>query len=291
MKNIVDEASGFYVSKSTRKLAVIKYFYRIDMDDVVFDMLRYRFGESESSNVRGIIDRFLGMKLCNDVVIGKIPLVNDDRNLFSQVEEGLKLWKNNFLEDDFSRIESCVSRSIKLFDKMQGFDGFLPVPADVFQHVLMFFCFQIYRVEKCRKQAEKDVREMTLRRGLEVLKLTNDQRESVVKCMLYVFSYQLYEGLCAQGCSVTIFKNYTDVGFITSDNPAVFLEGCNDGVESGAGIIALSPKVLAKIEVGGECGVVKFRRIDAVEEAKIINETIKKNALKFVFSSNKEGFP
>ncbi|MGL5091722.1 MAG: DUF4238 domain-containing protein [Aeromonas sobria] len=89
VKNKSEGSEKIYLKKTTIDVAEENYFYGIEMDDVVLDMLISRFRNDASSNnvVKKLMDDFLLIKLFDDVIEKRIEVVNHDIELMKSAKE------------------------------------------------------------------------------------------------------------------------------------------------------------------------------------------------------------
>lgn len=295
VRNSMGAVPKIYPKKTTVDVGEENFFYRIEMDDVVWDMLYYRFGEEAKSNVvvAQVMQGLFMLKAMDDVVTRGIGIVNNDAAMRDNAREILDYLKRHHLENAYSNIEDAVSVEIESFSKSQNSDLWVPPTAETFMHILVFFCFQSLRTKQRMHDLESQISEMHLERGEETIQLTPEQKRSVMKCMLYILSYQLCHKLYAAGCSMTISKNHTKLNYLTSDCPAMYFDKASlKGVAKSFGVMPLSPKLLVHISVpdenmGGEQSI-RMLDIYDVGVVKKTNELVLEYSHNFVFAKKKK---
>lgn len=297
VKNSMGVEPKTYPKKTTVDVGEENYFYAIEMDEVVWDMLSYRFGEEAKSNpvVALVMQEFFRLKAMDDVAVRGVGIVNNDDALRENARGILAYLKKHHLEDAYSNIEGAVSIEIESFSRSQESDVWVPPSGDTFMHVLVFFCFQSFRTKSCIDNLDLQISQMSLKRGAESVDLTPEQKRSVLKCMLYVFSFQMCQRIYESGCTMNIMKNKTNLNYLTSDSPAVYFDSSvlGAGVES-YGIMPLSPKLLVHINVndgdvprGSELKIFDVHDLVFVKE---VNKRIESHSHNFVFAKNMNDF-
>jgi len=295
VRNSIGAVPKIYPKKTTVDVGEENYFYKIEMDDVVWDMLYYRFGEEAKSNavVAKVMQDLFMLKAMDDVVTRGVGIVNNDEAMRDNAREILEHLKKHHLEDAYSNIEGAVSVEIESFSKSQNSDLWVPPSAETFMHILVFFCFQSLRTKQRMHNLDLQISKMYLERGENSIQLTSEQKKSVLKCMLYILSYQLCQKLYNAGCSMIISKNHTKLNYLTSDCPAMYFDktGLKNGMKS-FGVMPLSPKLLVHISVPDENvrgeRSIKMRDIYDVDTVKKSNELVQEYSHNFVFAKKKK---
>jgi hypothetical protein len=226
IKNKINHKEKIYPKKSTKDIAEENNFYGIEIDDVVWDMLAYRFEDDTKSNeiVRIVMNGFWNLKIFDDIISKKIWAVNHDESLLNSAKKTLDHLKNTYLEDAYSHMESEVSKKINIFNKVQDSNLWTPLPTDTYSSLIVFFAFQLFRTKDVRSRLENNITDLCLSREDEKIILTENQKETFFKCLLYIFSIQFCMRIESLGFHMVIHKNRTKQAYLTSDCPANYYD-------------------------------------------------------------------
>lgn len=255
-----------YRQCDTTDLCEKMYFYKVEINDVVFDMLNYKYANEIESDeiVKGILNKIHILKLADDVITKKQYVTNTDKTANTLAEDLLKVVNKNFLENEYSTMEAIVSHEINALTKSQSSHIVMPISEKVHPCLIAFFSFQYFRTEKTLNMLRKNITSMVLQRDGEDITLTDEQTNSVLKCTLYIESFKLARTLEKENYHITIFKNHTKLNLITSDSPAILF------YDQGIGIMPLAPKLLMKLEKKSYSPVNNTPLIDSIVNSDVI---------------------
>ncbi|OCT24037.1 DUF4238 domain-containing protein [Pseudomonas putida] len=295
VKNRIGPKEIIYPKKSTSDVAEENYFYGIEIDDVVWDMLFYRFGdEAKNSKVlKKVMDGFWFLKVVDDVVSKEIGVVNRDEKLLDSAKAGYDYLKKTHLEDAYSNIESAVSKRIEEFSKVQDSNLWIPPSAETYLSLITFFGFQLFRTKEVISRLSSDISNLFLQRGDEEIILSERQKSSFLKCLLYMISNQFCMRVEKLGCHMVIHRNRTKQAYLTSDSPAIYYDKQNHPeLPQSFGVMPLSPKLLIDFRMGevGQKVTVEMKDIYNIFEIQKANKLIDSNSHNFVFARKKKDF-
>lgn len=295
VKNKIGLKEKIYPKKSTLDVAEENYFYGIEVDDVVWDMLVYRFGNDARNNkvLKKIMDGFWFLKAVDDVVSKDIGVVNRDEKLLESAKTMFDYLKKTHLEDAYSNIESAVAIQIESFSKVQDSDLWVPPSTEVYLSLMTFFGFQLFRTKEVISRVSSDVSNLFLQRGDEEITLSEKQKNSFLKCLLYMISYQFCMRMEKLGCHMVIHRNRTKQAYLTSDCPAIYYDKQNHpGLPQSFGVMPLSPKLLIDFRMGevGQKVTVEMKDVYSSFEVQKANKFIDSNSHNFVFARKKKDF-
>ncbi|MEN4716071.1 DUF4238 domain-containing protein [Pantoea agglomerans] len=242
------------------------YFYKVEIDDVVFDMLNYKYANDIVCDeiVKRILNKIHMLKLADDVIRKKQFVTNTDKIANSFAEDLLKVANKNFLENEYSIMEKIVSHEINVLTKSQSSHIVMPISEKVHPCLIAFFSFQYFRTEKTINMLRENITSMVLQRDGEDITLTDKQTDSVLKCTLYIESFKLARTLEKENYHITVLKNHTKLNLITSDSPAILF------YDQGIGIMPLAPKLLMKLEKKSYSSANKKMLIDSIVNSDVI---------------------
>ncbi|WP_447741782.1 DUF4238 domain-containing protein [Pseudomonas laurentiana] len=268
-----------------------RFFYNLEMDSVVWDALNYIFKEKAATNpfIRNMLQDTFLLKSMDDVLNKGVGVVKDIPEVRENAQEILKYLKRHHLEDSYEKIEAAVAGEIKAFSTCQG-DHLQRAPTqETFNHLLIFYCLQLYRTKKKITEVSKFIASLHLEAGGVKVTLSEAQKQAVLKCVLFINSYELALELEKTGCVMRISVNRTDLDFITTDCPAMYFDRPDvlPGFQA-FGIMPLSPRLIVNICIpheSGKPGSLLIQNMESLDDVKKTNNIIRKEAYQFVFSS------
>ncbi|WP_455884563.1 DUF4238 domain-containing protein [Pseudomonas spelaei] len=290
VKSKIEGSIPQYTKYTSVDVAAGNYFYKIEVDDVVWDMLSYRFLEESKTDVfiKKTMDGLHLLKITDDVATKGIGVVNPDEIALKNVRGILRHFNKHYLEDEYGKIEKVISAELNRFVESQKSESFVPPTAATFKNILVFYSFQLFRTRERMDAISSEISQMILSRGDSNIVLTLSQKETVMKCMLYIFSYQFAVLLGKVGCTVNILKNNTALNYITTDCPAVYFDKARHGLKESIGILPLSPKLLINLIIPGYDkkgpGRLEVRNETDEELVKKTNELIERHSHNFVYT-------
>ena len=110
-----------YPQKNTKEIAEENYFYGIKMDDVVWDLLLYKYSDDIDSNpyLKTLFNDFALLKDADAVINKGLLVVNDDEELMNFAKKNIDILNKVLLENKYSDIEGAISEIIKDMIKEQ----------------------------------------------------------------------------------------------------------------------------------------------------------------------------
>lgn len=290
VKSKIEGSLPEYPKYSSVDVAAGNYFYKIEMDDVVWDMLNFRFGEEAKTDIfiKKTLDGLHFLKRIDDVGTKGIGVVNPDKTALKNVQGILRHYNKHYLENSYEKIERIVSSELNRFVSLQNSESLVPPTTATFHNILIFYGLQLFRTRERMDAINSEISQMILSRSESNVVLTLSQKESVMKCMLYIFSYQFALILEKVGCTVNILKNNTGLNYITTDCPAIYFDKAKHGLKESVGILPLSPKLLInfiipEFDKKGP-GRLEMRNVLSKESVRKSNELIEKNSHNFVYT-------
>lgn len=296
VKRSVGKVFSVYPKTTVDDVAVENYFYEIEMDDVVWDMLDYTYSEKakKSPLIKKILRELLFLKLADDTLNKGIGIVNDHKVLRDNAKEILKHMKKHHLEDAYEKIETAVSAEINAFSKSQGSTVFVLPTAETFNNILVFYSFQLFRTKGRITLVEQKISQLLLERGDEKFILTPVQKQSVLKCMLYIQSYEFCLQLEKAGCSMIISKNHTNLNYLTSDCPAMYFdETVNQPGLKAYGAMPLTPRLMVQIsvpDISKKTGTIGLQDVYDIKIVQMTNKIIEKESHELLFAKTMKDF-
>jgi hypothetical protein len=220
-----------------------------------------------------------------------IGLVKEIPEMKENAQEILRHLKKHHLEDAYASIESAVSAEIKAFSNSQADYLFNPPTTRTFQHLLVFYCFQIFRTRQKINEIGEYMSTLHLESDHGKITLTDVQKQALLKCILYINSYEFCQELEKAGCIMRISVNKTELDFITTDCPAMYFAKTDSVPEYKAyGLMPLSPRIFMNICIPHEPsggGSLLIQNMETIDEVRSTNRLIKSRAYEFVFSTQK----
>ncbi|WP_336804072.1 DUF4238 domain-containing protein [Erwinia aphidicola] len=290
----IDGRSKKFLKKTTSDIAVENYFYKIKMDDVVWDLLMARYmDEIKESPLLQMILKDLHFLKCADDVINKGWLVtNHDKKTKEFAKKNLKTMNNIFFENKYSEIESSLSEIIKDFIRLQESQIVTLTNSKTLLHIIIFYSAQLFRTKKMYSTLAEKITNLVLKRGNEEIILNEDQKESYFRCILYIMSLQFALNFEEKVVGIKVFKNNTGINFLTSDCPAIYNN------DSTFAAIPLSPNLFIHFDLRDPTTLINTHRsikiekieLNDVEQVKITNRLISENSNIFIFSQNEKDF-
>lgn len=133
--------------------------------------------------------------------------------------------------------------------------------------------------------AQENIEKLTLVRGNVEIVLDNCQKETFLKCMLYIMSFQFALKIEKECFSIKINKNHTKINYITSDSPAIYH---NDG---SIAAMPLSPRLFVNFSLNKNTEAIpptriQFEIVDIYdpEKIKITNRLVHEFSNNFLFA-------
>ena len=220
---LVDGKEYPFEKADTADIAIQNYFYNLEMDSVVWAALNYIFGQKTATNpfIKKFLQDTFFFKAADDVLNKGIGVVKEVPEIKENAQEIFKYLKKHHLEDAYASIESAVSAEIKAFSNNQADYFSNPPTTRTFQHLLVFYCFQIFRTRQKINEIGEYMSTLHLESDHGKITLTDVQKQALLKCILYINSYEFCQELERAGCIMRISVNKTELDFITTDCPAM----------------------------------------------------------------------
>ncbi|MFO7502524.1 DUF4238 domain-containing protein [Escherichia coli] len=276
-----------YRQRNTKEIAEENYFYSIKMDDVVWDMLLYRYSDEIESNpyIRLLFNEFAILKEADIFVNKELLINNNDEKSMEFARKYLEDFNKIFLEDKYSQVESAISEIMKKIIREQESKIITPIDDKMFFSLLIFYSLQLFRTKKMMSKALEKIEGFILNRGGEEIVLDDSQKKTLLKCMLYITSFQFALRIEKECFAIKIYKNHTKINYITSDSPAIFY---NDG---SVAAMPLSPRLFVQFSLNKNIkeilpARIGFETIDIynTEKIKRINKLIHDFSDDFLFA-------
>jgi hypothetical protein len=273
-----------------------RYFYGIQVDGDVLDTLNHMFAEKSLSNkaIEIHLQRLTGLKLLDDVINKEIGIVNRDEKLLENVKEAFRHMNLHHLEDSYEKIETAISVEIKKFTNSALEESWHKPTYETAMSIFLLFGTQLFRSKEKMAELQSLIPEIHVDRNGVKKTLTSEQRDTVLKLMVFFHAQEFSSYLEKSGCSVTITRNFTDLGYLTSDSPSLMHTNPPPDLELLAyGAIPLSPWVMAHIHFPKVIGTSKELKVIDVHDAGqiiIANKVIINNPHSQLYASRLEDF-
>lgn len=225
-------------------------FYKVIIDDVVWDMLRYLLDPLQH-------DPFVARTMR---ALNPLLLVNHYRDNQLKNYEKLVAIETNFLEDRYADLEDYFAHTIKKISAAGSeLSGVFEEDKEKhYDSLMLFFATQHFRTRRARQRINDITKDMYLQRGHdEKHKLSPQQVDTVTKIYLYVESVRFAENLSRSNFKIALDYNVSNIDLVTSSSPAlgrVESRVHRDDVTSFTGQIPLTPKINMRLyqSSGGE---------------------------------------
>ncbi|WP_057435766.1 DUF4238 domain-containing protein [Pseudomonas syringae group genomosp. 3] len=218
-------------------------FYKIIIDDIVWDMLKYLLGPLEH-------EPFVAQAMRT---LNPILLVNNYIKNKLESYEKLVVIETNFLEDRYAELENLFNYTIKKISAA-GSELSSVFKEDEKKHydsLMLFFATQHFRTRRARKRIYDITKDMYLQRGQdERHKLSHQQVDTVTKIHLYVESVRFAENLSRSNFKISLDYNVSNIDLVTSSSPTLGHVGPrahSDDIMSFKGQIPLTPNVNTRL--------------------------------------------
>ncbi|QVW21845.1 DUF4238 domain-containing protein [Pseudomonas hormoni] len=226
-------------------------FYKVIIDDIVWDMLKYLLKPL-------LHEPFVAQTMR---ALNPLLLVNRYRENKLDNYEKLVVIETNFLEDRYADLEGWFVHTIKKISAA-GCEFSRVFEEDREKHydsLMLFFATQHFRTQRARQRINDITKEMYLQRGPdEKHKLSRQQVDTVTKIHLYVESVRFAKNLSRSNFKISLDYNVSNIDLVTSSSPTlgrVEPRAHRDDITSFMGQIPLTPKInmrLYKSSGGGK---------------------------------------
>jgi hypothetical protein len=226
-------------------LALGDRFYRVEVDDVVRDLMHYKYPkETAEPHVLGLLAQLEPLAAAHAYKAARLP-----------DGERLDVIMTNYLEDKYGDLEAVFSKSLAALNKnyMKSMWGGASAQNNTYSTLIGLFATQLFRTRAMRTRLEAQITEMTLVRESGPVVLTASQKDTMLKLIAYAESISLARQLYIERVSVTIFVAQDEASFVTSDAPAQGISLEADSAKrfrSFHGAMPLSPKHYMEIRKG-----------------------------------------
>lgn len=220
-------------------------FYRVEVDDVVRDLMHYKYPkETAEPHVLGMLAQLEPLAAAYAYKAARLPY-----------GERLGVIMTNYLEDKYGDLEAGFSKSLAALNKnyMKSMWGSASAQNNTYSTLTGLFATQLFRTRAMRTRLEAQITEMTLVRESGPVILTASQKDTMLKLIAYAESISLACQLYIERVSVTIFVAQDEASFLTSDAPAQCVSFEADSAKrfrSYHGAMPLSPKHYMEIRKG-----------------------------------------
>jgi hypothetical protein len=226
-------------------LALGDRFYRVEVDDVVRDLMHYKYPkETAEPHVLGLLAQLEPLAAAYAYKAARLP-----------DGERLDVIMTNYLEDKYGDLEAVFSKILAALNKnyMKSMWGSASAQNNTYSTLIGLFATQLFRTRAMRTRLEAQITEMTLVHESGPVVLTASQKDTMLKLIAYAESISLARQLCFDRVSVTIFVAQDEAFFVTSDAPAQGISLEADSAKrfrSFHGAMPLSPKHYMEIRKG-----------------------------------------
>lgn len=273
-------ASKTYPATDLNSVSEQNKFYRVQMDDVVYGLLRYRYQPHESNQlVEALIDTIKPMNSIQRYIDGRHPH-----------HENLEILNTNFLEDQYGRLETHFGNLLEtLNNPSTDLKSFLESGKKiVFQQLIALAATQALRTSSARARALLYLREPTAIVDGKEVELNEHQKSSFIKTTLFIDSIRWTETIVASRPTVTLFKNNSGEDFLTSSSPVLLNIPKTGTIENPGDIsmeMALGPRLALRIDCNGRSNITVLK----IENQKVsaFNDRIYQQSDRDVYSTNK----
>lgn len=296
VKRKEDEKDKVYHKENVNDVGTTRYFYGIAIDDAVLDTLNYMFAEKSTTNkvLEQNLQGLAILKLLDDLINKEVGIVNRDEAVLENVKAALKHRNLHHLEDSYETIEQEIAAEIKNLAESEFDDNWFRPTHKTVMFIFILFGTQVFRTKEKMEELQRQIPEITLDRLGKKTILTPEQRDSVLKCMLYFYAQEFSASLETSGCTLTITRNHTDLGYLTSDSPSLMVMNPPAELNLVAyGAIPLSPRLMAHIhfpKVKENVNVVKVIDVHDVNDVLTANRVIANNPHSQLYAAKLDDF-
>lgn len=282
--------------QTAKEVGTERYFYGIEIDDDVLDTLKYMFGEQSLSSK--VLEKHLQdltlLKLMDDVINKEIGIVNRNVALLENVKSAFKHMTLHHLEDNYERIETAISAEIKKFANSDFDESWYKPTHKTAMFIFVLFGTQLFRTKEKMIELRSLLPKIYIDRNGLKKTLTAEQKDSVLKVMAFFHALEFSASLEKSGCTLTITRNHTDLGYLTSDSPSLMHMNPPPELDLLAyGAIPLSPRVMAHIhfpKVKGNTNVLTVHDVHDVDQILLANKVVISNPHSQLYASKLADF-
>ena len=220
-------------------------FYRVEVDDVVRDMIHCRYAqETAEPHILVLLAQLEPLAAAH--TYAEAGLLDKER---------ISVLMTNYLEDKYGDVEAGFSKCLAALNKnyLTSMWGSASAQSKTYSTLIGLFATQLFRTRAMRTLLETQITEMTLVRESGPVVLTASQKDTMLKLIAYADSVSLARQLYLERVPVTIFVAEDEVSFLTSDAPAQYISFEVDSarrLRSFHGAMPLSPKHYIEIRKG-----------------------------------------
>ncbi len=266
-----------YFCTDLNSLGQIRYFYEIDIDQDVLDLLIYKY-HKESTLCHMFLKRFSVLNVLNKYKEGR----------FEHYEK-LNIINRNFLESEYENMENIFLKSINEIGR--DFKSYiLGVKNGQYNldDLLGFYVFQLFRTKQMRDNLANYLKDLSISRDGVKKKLNESQKNNYIKCSLFIEALNYIERF-ANNYSIELLINNSDTKYITSSSPSLVLtHNEKDGrynLSNFEGYVPLSPKVAMILRGDKPCSSdLIFRQVN-VETVNKYNKKIVEMTAEQIYST------
>lgn len=296
VKRMEGDSFKIFDKTTAKEVGTGRYFYGIEIDEDVLDTLNYIFAEQSLNNK--VIEKHLNdltvLKLLDDVVNKEIGIVNRNEKLLENVKAAFKHRTLHHLEDSYEQIETLISAEIQKFANSDFDESWYQPTFETAMFIFILFGTQLFRTKEKLAELRNLIPEIHMDRNGDKENLTTGQKDSVLKLMAFFHGQEFSASLETSGCTLTINRNHTDLGYLTSDSPSLmFMNPPPDLNLLAYGAIPLSPRIMAHIHFPKEKGdtkVVTFRDVHDVNAIITANKVIASNPHSQLYAAKLDDF-
>jgi hypothetical protein len=206
-------ADAPFFAKGRDKLARIDRFYRVSVDQVVLEMMRYQYPFAHAQGyLRDLLQELAAMTDITEFISHKAPFHGRLENI-----------NTNFLENKYGELEGYISRDLDKLLKGRWL-RILRTPSTIsslYDSLLCLYATQLCRTRDMRDLMSQQIKSPAFRHDGGETVLSSTQKDTLFKLVLYVESMRLCEQLRRARPLIGIYyQSEGNASFHTSNAPA-----------------------------------------------------------------------
>ncbi|PSD04149.1 hypothetical protein C7E07_28025, partial [Klebsiella pneumoniae] len=158
----------------------------------MWDLLIARYHEELKNDtfLQSIFKELQILTYADNVINKGWLVVNDDKELKESASKTLEIMNKIFFENKHSDIENFLSPMVKeTIEKMES-NLVIPVNEEMYTSIIFFYSVQYFRTKKAFLRMNEIIDNLCLIRGDQKFLLSDEQKETYFKCILYIMSIQ-----------------------------------------------------------------------------------------------------
>ena len=188
--------------------------------------------------------------------------------------------ESNLIEDFYGQFEGKIAYALKAVR-----ENHLPpedLEQEAFDNLVTFYCIQIMRTSKVRKNMLSDLGEVSS----DTTPLTKRQTIEYLTILLLVNSLALAADILNRGCRLTFAFTSQSETFINSDAPVILLNTSHlNRIEEHSGCLPLSPRLAMQVDDIGCGGRAQRTRVVTNDAVNALNQMMVENAERSIYFS------